>query len=60
MRILRKVKKEVSSKMCGGCYLQGKHRMSFPCLTVDVEGEVKMLKEYREALLKEAPRILEC
>jgi len=44
----------------GGCYLRGKHRMSFPCLIVDVEEEVKMLEECKEALLKEAPRILEC
>jgi len=66
MRILRKVEKRASGKMCGdcyrmgGCYLRGKHRMSFPCLIVDVEEEVKMLEECKEALLKEAPRILEC
>jgi hypothetical protein len=33
--------------------------MGFPCLTVDVEEEVKMLEEYEEALLKETPKILE-
>ena len=50
--------------MCRCCCGMGEHhphhehmRMGFPWPTMDIEEEIKMLEEYREALTKELEKI---
>jgi formate-dependent nitrite reductase cytochrome c552 subunit len=58
-----KNQREVKREMCGNCHCNhgleehGTHGMVYPWPEMDVEEEVRMLEEYREALAKRLEKV---